>query len=1058
MKPNLTIKIKVWWKLISGRLKKFLPEVVMFFVITILFFLTGYGFYLYQKNTITKTKQVELKNITQSQKDKIEYWFYKQKLEGKYFGVESYLAEEIYLWSLEGFGSNHRKFKIQQRLLSIQRNFGYTEVILLDKNKKILYPEREENLKFEPGFDVKFADSLKNNNITFSELYRSYPNDTIFLDLYIPLVNNFQAKQNIGVLLFRNQPSLFLFPLLQSTSTKSETLETLILKKSKNHLVYINELKFQSGTSFQNVTPVFEKGILSAVDIVKEPGFYEGLDYRNKKVLAYMEEIPVTGWLILTKVDENEIYSPIHKTVWILSAFVTILIFITVGILSLVWWIHDLNIKRDYKAEKERQAIRSHYDYLTKYANDIILLTDSNGQIIEANNKTLHTYQYSRKEILQKNIRELCVPDFLDVFENNWHNVRSKEGLIYEIIHTKKDGTVFPVEISSRTIITNGNIYRQEIIRDISIRKKYELELQYNRDLLKNLTDAIPGVVFIFEHTPQKKDRITFISNGVKELFGIESGEVILNIKIILDTIINDDKKEFLVSVENAIDKKEMWMHEFRIHSSNIIKWVKGKAVLNTINNDTLQWYGLLTDITTLKNIEESLRRERKLFIGGPVVVFRTQATENLIIEYVSPNIIQFGFKKDFFQSQGREYYSIIHPDDIERVREKIKTASKSGANFIEHEYYRIISGFGEIRWIFDFTVIIRSEWGDIKHFDVYIMDVTDRKYFEEELTKSKEEAEKASKVKSLFLANISHELRTPLNGILGYTQLLQKEKNMTEMQKRGIRVIEQSGNHLLTLINDILDLSKIEAKKVELNEQSFSLRPFLLGIVEMVKAKSLESNVFFDYRVGNFVPTHVHTDSRRLTQILLNLLSNAVKFTKQGKVILKVSYNKRSQKLAFLVGDTGIGIPKDMLNDIYEPFKRIKNVGDIEGTGLGLSITKRLIKLMGSELRVKSKKDVGSVFAFKIKTSLVENSINEFLQPIDVETKINKDIEKMIKLPKEKTEHLVIILEKGDIKKFKEELNDLKDIDESSQPFIHRLEDLAGKFQINQIIELLKE
>ncbi|MGK7874057.1 MAG: ATP-binding protein [Xenococcaceae cyanobacterium] len=241
------------------------------------------------------------------------------------------------------------------------------------------------------------------------------------------------------------------------------------------------------------------------------------------------------------------------------------------------------------------------------------------------------------------------------------------------------------------------------------------------------------------------------------------------------------------------------------------------------------------------------------------------------------------------------------------------------------------------------------------------------------ELKEAKLAAETANRAKSQFLANMSHELRTPLNGILGYTQILQRDKTATPKQKNGIGIIHQCAEHLLTLINDILDLSKIEAGKLELYPKDFHFASFLQGVAEICRIKAQQKKIAFNYLTLNKIPTAIHADEKRLRQVLINLLGNAIKFTDTGGVTFKVgiidqlpvtSYQLPVNKIRFHVEDTGVGMTSEQLEKIFLPFEQ---VGDsdrkTEGTGLGLTITLKIVQMMGSQLQVESTPGVGSKF-----------------------------------------------------------------------------------------------
>jgi len=269
-----------------------------------------------------------------------------------------------------------------------------------------------------------------------------------------------------------------------------------------------------------------------------------------------------------------------------------------------------------------------------------------------------------------------------------------------------------------------------------------------------------------------------------------------------------------------------------------------------------------------------------------------------------------------------------------------------------------------------EFPVEITITWPmRIEHgyfFGAFLRDISDRRERDAQLQKAKESAEAATRAKSEFLANMSHELRTPLNGVLGYAQLLQRDRNLTAPQREALDAISKGGAHLLDLINDVLDLSKIEAGHVDIESAATDLAQMVIDLKYLVAEAARRKGLLLGMTIAPDTPRRVVLDGRHLRQVLLNLLSNAIKFTSRGDVQLLIA-KAGDDRLLFEVSDTGMGIEPEEISQIFDAFTQTKSGASAGGTGLGLTISQHLIGRMGGRLHVASRLGEGSRFFFDL-------------------------------------------------------------------------------------------
>ena len=273
------------------------------------------------------------------------------------------------------------------------------------------------------------------------------------------------------------------------------------------------------------------------------------------------------------------------------------------------------------------------------------------------------------------------------------------------------------------------------------------------------------------------------------------------------------------------------------------------------------------------------------------------------------------------------------------------------------------------------------------------------------ELIKARDQAEIANKAKSTFLASVSHELRTPLNSILGFSKILYNKTDISEENQKLIKIINRSGEHLLNLINDTLDMAKIEAGKVVVEYIPFNLRDLLRTVYDLMYERAGKKNIEFLFLVSEKVPNVIKGDYTKIRQILINLIGNAIKFTLEGGVYVEISIweGQNESKLKIAIRDTGIGISQKNLEKIFEPFFQVADSAFQKGTGLGLAITKQFVELLGGELLVESNLHSGSTFTLLLPVEIITDT---------TELQADDDQHKNIKISNEEREIKVLLVD----------------------------------------------
>jgi PAS domain S-box-containing protein len=629
--------------------------------------------------------------------------------------------------------------------------------------------------------------------------------------------------------------------------------------------------------------------------------------------------------------------------------------------------------------------------------NTAVIISDPNDVIEWVNEGFTELTGYTLEEAVGKKPSFLRGPSTDEISAHRIDEKKQKLVAFHDtILNYRKDGTPIWMQMHVTPILDeNGKPERFIAIQeDISEIKETEKELRRSRELLK--TAQRQAKIGSWEW--QDKSMSTNCSDEMLRMLGMEEARPEENIgkgkavplQLIWSLVHPGDLSVVKKSIDNGLKRSSPFEIDFRIVVNGVVKYVylTGQAI--SLRGDrTEMLVGTIQDITERKRIENEMRiaekQYRSLFEHSQHMICIHDLQGNIMsINPAGAHAIGFE-PEEVIGRSIRTFFWMKSPDEYEKYLHAINHNGQAQG------LLRLTMRDGTTTyWLYNNILLADLEGNP------YVLssnvEITGRYEMEKELRNAKRLAEEALVMKDRFVANISHELRTPMNAIIGFSDLLLKTK-LNEEQREYLQAIHIAGDNLTSMINDVLDLAKIEAGKIEFEAKPFMVRNVMSNTHRLLSQNATQSRLSFEWKCDPEVPSYVLGDELRLTQILINLVGNAVKFTEKGFVHFSCrikSETDESIELEFLVEDSGIGIAAEKMNVIFDPFIQgsAESTRKFGGTGLGLSIVRDLAELQGGSVSVESAEGIGSAFTVVLpmkKVSMeVIQQVEKALQPVE--------------------------------------------------------------------------
>jgi PAS domain S-box-containing protein len=967
-------------------LKSFRLLITILLIVNVAIVLITVRYFLLERERFKNEKDTQLQTLSEIKVRQITDWRHERLSDANFLLQSNVIAEYI-----KGLSADSSKEGYRQGLFGILNamylNGKYENMTATDIQGKTLLSIPESKTKRVLPVPGNCENAWDPGHIFMGDMIRV--GDSAFaLEIPVPVCfsSSFDTIQ-VGWLLLTIDPEKDFFPLLMAVPFRAEMLDILLVRGGKDEVVFINKPGFPTLHFTDQDARNIWKDLPAFMAVNGFTGTIEGISSKRKPVVAFVQDIPESNWFLIVEMDKAAAYAEIGNMRISILVFSMLLILSITSSISFFWLKQQTEMEN---LESERNLLAERFDLLSKFANDAILLYNSDLVILQVNDRVLENYGYTREELMGMSADKLISSRSRQEINETITDIIREGGHRFETMHLRKDGSVFPVEVSTRHIEIGGKGYFQSIVRDIFQRKQVEAALLESEERMRLITNSMPQIVW----TANPDGNIDYVNSRFEALTGVFP----FKYNAMRKSLHPDDKERVLKSWKVYTKKSSEFQFEFRLlMSGGHYHWFLNKGVpLRNPDGTIMKWFGSATDINDLKTTQEalvnSLAKSKKaelailelnaeleervanrtaelsdLYNNAPCGYHSLDSAGNYIM-INDTELKWLGYTREEIDGK-RNFSEMITADSLTVFQQAFPIFKDRGE--VNNLQFEMVRKDGSILPVLLSGTAIYDEGGNFVMSRSTIMDMTQRLKYENEILKLNQilqdhghDLEMANKELEAFSYSVSHDLRAPLRAIDGFSKILLADhyNHVNAEGQRLLHVVSENAQRMGRLIDDLLKFSRTGRKEMTISRIKMT-ELFTSICAELIPAypeQRIEMN-FSDLPDAS-------GDLSLLKLVVNNLLSNAIKFSgKRDISIIEIGSYSTDNELVYFVKDNGTGFDMRFSSKLFGVFQRLHSMEDFSGTGVGLALVKRIVDRHGGRIWAESELDKGAVFYFSL-------------------------------------------------------------------------------------------